>query len=701
MNTPADSTRRRRHRRVHPWLAGVAAAVLLTIGGCGGGGGDAAPQDPPPAVAPGDPAVGQVDDEGGAVAFTASGVAGRLVFPSDAVDAPTTLTVTPVAPADGEWLRLRVSGLRGVLPRAVTLTLTLPDGSTAAANATGVVRDGAQLLPLPTTVDAGGRSVVVTLQQFAEAAPAAAQRSAKRRPQAEAPAEATEFALLKTMSRSQVYGAVEETIRVHEREQQFATAFKAAAALTTVQLLLESDGGTPDPLGVGLLADLKRIACANLNSAVAAATLTEVPAFAPGGLEVVQWRARLVEPVHFWLGIVARLGDGPCAGVDADAALLAAETRYRNAAESRLAGRRDAATLAEVMPGLARANTLIGQDRLLAVPALGERVQQEVLQPLVAPLRATAWDASANGTTHDHYGDVLRVYGLASALAGDLQMVGTSLYATSYEGATGSAALGSGGAGGGAGYADTRTTLSVPARPGGTVDVSGPIAALHCPAAAAERLVVEFEGAKVLDRPSVGSRLLDGQLAFDVSALLAAAAIDPATRSVHTLLVKRVGSGCNAVLGVGDAVLVQVRLDFAAGQPPEPSKITGKRFTGSVVEYYMPYDNAECSRSCLDQNPGSNRCKVNATLAGEISVLGDPRAYSTTYRWHEVDPAVGPWSEGVFTGSGTASSFSGSALLAGASSARTLAFSVDDGGRLVGQAMWRCHLQEISFGVTE
>ncbi len=686
-------------RRAARWLAACFAGGALLLAGCGGGGNSSpAVEEPPPAASAGDPVVATVDGGGSKVAFSASGVAGTLEVPEGTFAEPTTLTITPLAPATGEWLRLRIAGPRGVLTRPLTMTLTLPAGSVPAASAAGVWRDGAQTVPLQTRVDVAARTIVLTLQQFADAAPAQrAQAMAAKHRLAEAAPLETEIAALRTLSRAELYGVVEETIRVHEREQQFATAFKATAALTTVQMVLETDGGTPDPLGVGLLSDLKRIACANLAGAVGAATLVEVPAFGGGGLAVAQWRARQIEPVHYWQAIVARLGDGPCAGVDVDGALVAVEQRYRSAVETRLGGSRDGVTIAEVAPGLARAAALVGQDRLLGVPAQGEVVQQETLQPLTAPLRATAWDASANGTTHDHYRDVLRIYGLYSAFGGDLQMVGTSLYVGAYEGGSGSAAMGSGSAGGGAGPNETRTATTVPARAGGSVELKGPITVLHCPAAATETLVVEFEGVKVLERASVGDSLLDGTLTFDVSTLLAAAAIDPATRGLHTLQLKRVGSSCNAALGATDAVLVRVTLDFAAGQPPEPSKITGKRFAGSVVEYYMPYDNPECSRTCLERNPGSDRCPVSASFVGEITVTGDPRAYSATYRWRITDPPEAPWLEAVFAGSGTANSFGGSYLPPGSPSVQSLYFSVDESGRLVGQSTWRCHLQEITL----
>ncbi len=114
----------------------------------------------------------------------------------------------------------------------------------------------------------------------------------------------------------------------------------------------------------------------------------------------------------------------------------------------------------------------------------------------------------------------------------------------------------------------------------------------------------------------------------------------------------------------------------------------------------MPYDSPDCSRTCLERNPGSDRCPVSATFTGEITVTGDPRAYSATYRWRVTDPPDAPWLEGLFTGSGGTNSFGGTYLAPGSSSVQSLSFAVDESGRLVGQSTWRCHLQEITLAAT-
>jgi hypothetical protein len=240
--------------------------------------------------------------------------------------------------------------------------------------------------------------------------------------------------------------------------------------------------------------------------------------------------------------------------------------------------------------------------------------------------------------------------------------------------------------------------ITVPARVGGRVDLTGPIAVLACPDAARERLVITFEGVTVLDRASAGAELLAATQSFATSSLLAAAGIAPTTEGTHVLEVRRVGSSCNAAFGTGDAVLMRIRLDFLAGKPPPPSRITGKTFSGTMVEYYMPYDSG-CSTSCLERNPGGDRCPVAGHWVTTLAATGDPSAYvATVRRRHSDSPPDAPLLEDVFAGAGTAQSFGGSwrsGLYFPPTS--TMNFSVNESGALTGTIRYQCHLLEMSL----
>jgi hypothetical protein len=140
-------------------------------------------------------------------------------------------------------------------------------------------------------------------------------------------------------------------------------------------------------------------------------------------------------------------------------------------------------------------------------------------------------------------------------------------------------------AGAGATPNETVRELSVATRAGAQVTLAGPIDVLSCPNAAQERLVVDFEGATVLDRASVGARLLDGTLVFEVDALLAAANIRAVDARRHRLRVKRTGSTCNTAFGTADAVLVTVTLDFGLAD-----EITREIQTVKELMYLDPSD---------------------------------------------------------------------------------------------------------------
>jgi hypothetical protein len=75
--------------KTHRWILGVAALFAAVLAGCGGGGSDPSAVVNPPAADTGSAAIGAA---GGTVA-TQSGAA-KAVFPANAVNASTTVTIT-------------------------------------------------------------------------------------------------------------------------------------------------------------------------------------------------------------------------------------------------------------------------------------------------------------------------------------------------------------------------------------------------------------------------------------------------------------------------------------------------------------------------------------------------------------------------------------------------------------------------------
>lgn len=716
---------------------GGAAALCVLLAACGSGGDGGAdpgagtpPVAPPPAAPVGDPVSATVGAAGGSVDFTASGVAGSLSFPAGALASATAITVTPVAPAEGEWARLEVSGLDGVLEQPATLTLTLPAGSTLdpAAAVTQTVTEGDALLPA--TLDPAARKMTVAVQRFGRGGEVKAALAAGGRatPRAVPPGNPGTLILNQRLLVQLRVITAEARFRELQRFGDFSSTLELSMSIAA---LLQSSG--LDGWEAQARPWLDRAgasACENLRLAIERALSTPAPTdLDPEGRVPNAYVTRISAPVLYWSSIADRLGVS-CVGLDPRAAIRQAHERVLTLVAAKLRARQDLPTIRGAVGEAAAAKSLHQQgnalgavgrvaprasDRPHALGAslasegdrrrldastnpvtLGAQVRDEVMVPALEPLRVAHWGAGTTEATQDHYRYSLAVYGAASPLADDLQMVRTSLQVAS---AAGTEALGTGRGGAGTTPNDTVKEITVPARRGGRVDLNGPIDVLHCPNAASERLVIDFEGATVLDRAAAGATLLDAAQRLDVDALLTAANIDPATRGTHTLTLRRVGSACNPVLGLADAVLMRVRLDFLAGEPPPPSQITGRVFRGTMLHYYMPYDNPECSRTCLDRNPGSDRCPVNGHYDASLVVSGDPRSYRVDLTTkHSDSPPDQPPNEDVFAGSGGPFSFGGSWSSGRYLQGSTMGFSVSDvDDSLRGAITYRCHRIEMEL----
>ena len=553
---------------LHRLLAGVLLLLLASCGGdSGDGGAPPGPSAPPATPAPGTPVSATIGATGGSLSFSASGVPSTLTVPAGVLLADTQITVTPVAPQAGEWARIRIDGPTRVVEQPLTWTLQLPATDAPVPGAAGVLVTVLPGMPLPTRIESGSTRLTIAIQQFGDDAArttAAAAGGARQVHALSTGAPPPEVAAVRALPPAQMFAAMEEAVRAHEREQRFATAFTAGVAITAVQMEIEVRDTTFGAQAAALVGRLGADACARLRSTIAAALLIPAPQdFGTDGVEGVRWRARAVEPIHYWQSVVTRLGVAPCSGVDVPASLAQIEGDFVARGRDQLGGVRDVLTFRKVAGPTAAARSLIDQDRVLGQPALAQQVRAAAVQPLETPLRVTAWDASANGTTHDHYRQVLAIYGLASFWADDLQLVGTSLHVTSFADSIGVTVMDQTTFGRQDTPEASLRTGTMSSRPGGKLRVQGPIEVLKCPAAASETLQIDFAGQTVLTRPSAGDKLLEGTLEFDVDTLLRGAGVDPAQATQHALRVKRVGSTCNAAFGVGDAIVTEITLDFA------------------------------------------------------------------------------------------------------------------------------------------
>lgn len=559
---PAASARRRA-RAGWPTPAWV-VALLAMLAGCGGGGGG----ESTPPVSPGNPVSATIGSAGGTLQFTASGVPGRLEFPAGALPADTRVTVTPVAAAEDQWAAVRIEGLAGVLPIPATLTLAL--GEAPGPLAHGVRLSDGAAKPLATRVGADGRSLVIELQAFGER-PVAARSSARparalaAQPAASSALELYDVAADRNLPPEQRYAAMRGAIEKHQQTRSLHSGLEANLAVAAVLQLVDDPSTAPE--AVRQLGEAKQRACTELRFSI----LEMLAASLPPDLNTIDtnqslhWMVQVIGPVLYWEAVAQKLGGDPCSNADVNGSVGDKLGELLTWVRTKAASRQDRDAFQRIVKPVPHAAELAGHARILGTPARATAIQTSFIEPASVPLRAIAWEtanSAAAGADQAHYAELVGLY--AGPFVEDAQMARTSLYVRSTVG-SGESLQELGAARGGAGPTPAQTVreVTVTARAGGRVSVDGPIDVLHCPAAAAERLVIDFEGVVVLDRPSAGSRLLDGSLAFEVDALLAAARIAPVDATHHRLHVKRAGSTCAGAFGSGDTVLATITLDFA------------------------------------------------------------------------------------------------------------------------------------------
>jgi hypothetical protein len=621
--------------RWHAFRALIGGLLCVAaIAGCGGGDDGPAPTPvtPPADQPPGAAVSATIGTAGGELAFTASGIGGTLRFPASTLAADTVVTVTPLAPGAGEWARVRIDGPVGMLDEPATLTLRLAEA--AGRTAAGVRIDGTEQLPLPTRASADRRELAISVQAFADPGPATApvRAQSKRVTALAAGAPPPVIGAQRSLSAQLTLDALRRSIEAHEREVSVHTGLDANLAAAAVRQMINGNDPAEARLALQEIAAATDKACTQLRVTLLAAQTATVPADlnARDDSESRQWIFQVLAPALYWQAVVMKLGGDPCANADVYGVLNAKLAELLAWVQAKTTARHDADGTGRIVAPVPQMASLARHARILEAPPLETRLVSGFVEPAMLPLRAITWAADA--PTQAHYLYVLslvqdRYVGLyVGPFRDDAQMVRTRVQAQSRGTAGGTTeVLDQTTGGGGATPNQTLRDLTLAARAGAQVTVAGPIDVLNCPAAAQERLVVEFEGVVVLERPSAGARLLDGSVVFEVDALLAAANIRAVDARRHRLQVKRVGSTCNTAFGSTDTVLVTITLDFGLAD-----SITREIQAVKELMYLNPSDAALSRLSSLR----SLLLARGETQRAE-SVLADPWIKGQLYCVHQ------------------------------------------------------------------
>jgi hypothetical protein len=559
-------------------------ALLAALAACGGGGGEAAPAAPTE-LAAGQAAQATLGAAGGTVVLaTREGARFTLTVPAGAVPEGTTLALETAVPAPGRRLHLRLSPA-GLVPAApLVLTLALPASMALPAGATLVydrapvpfkrLSDGSLQLGLPALA---GRTATGPA-----AAAAARAHALAARLQAGVPG--TACAGVPVLDSTPEGGLADSAPIVADDygscmlgavnalavSGQFAEAVRLASALGAY---LQSIGAAnTDGLATRFITEAQALACTAYGQALDDAAATTVTRFAT--------LTRAIQPVLFWEAAVQQLG-AVCPGVP--------PTRYvevvqnlTSAALSFYAGQQGTVTdvgsveYTEAVAEVRAAPQVAAQLRSLQAPApvqaLARAQVQERAQPAIidAVLQAP-WLRCHDGGQQDRLIELMQAADSPAGVKTAAQYCGTLLQAQARS-ATGTVTATLSPALGGVSAGTQRSSGSLDIAPDGTLELSGPIRALQCPAGSAggstggsERLEIRLDD--TLLQAISGAPYLASTLQIDIAQALRAAGLDASSFTAGTLTLTRTGSPCGGFWGESPQPLLSLTLNARACRP--------------------------------------------------------------------------------------------------------------------------------------
>ncbi len=548
------------------WPA-IALATLLLVTACGGSD-DAAP------VPPGPPTTQSLDATGGRIVLTASGIRTTLDIPAGALSAPTSITVTPVAPLPGESARVTVtpSNLRFAQP--ATVTFELPAGRTPNKAAAVVQRLNGRSLIHASQVDAAARTIsaqIGVLGQFNKSSAASSVRA-------------------HALAASAPDTPPDGTLSLQDQADVAARVAEAQAALVDLQVDQEFDKAIVLKLSIAELLQSTGLDgyVAQAEPWLESAKLSACAAFAQASQRAsAQTISNLGDydlfgrGVLYWDGIVQRLGGDPCPGPSADTIMQAMLSQLAGYLTGKVAMPPPATAYPPLANEINAAVELGKEATTLGVAGVEAHTVSLLVQPVVQPLRDAAFATAVQSGDQQAYLPLLGALPDVSELRRDAQFVDTSFTMVSMNAAGVVIDTATFGRGGSPGSEVTAVTLR--ADVGGSVELSGAVAVLHCPGPASEQLKTQFESIDVDGVASLGDALLGaGQtLSHGLPPLLAAAGIVPANATQAIFTIRRAGSTCAAALGIADDLLATVTLDFR-NAPLRVSNLTYKTSCDAV-----------------------------------------------------------------------------------------------------------------------
>jgi hypothetical protein len=613
-------------RKSGGWAKALWWVLAAAMAGCSSGSGDDPVAPPPPVVQPPPPPlppVGTVVSQtigaaGGTMNAVSSDVAVTLTVPANAVDGNVVFTITPVAPAPGERMRLRISPSGVQFAAPVQVSFTWPTGAAPTAEAAVFAVNGTQSVMLATTVDVPARRASASFTYLPVDPAAVGGASTHKMEQQAAPGDSGSLSL---DDQQNVEERVQNAQRILDALIAEGNHEQAVRLQLAIAALLQSTGLDGfEARARPWLEGAKTSACRVLSDVLATGQNATIDAY--GDYQ------RYAEPIVNWASIAQSLGGPACAGADTNVvantlnALIERElerVQNRELAPTNKAGGLasrahaiDVVNMRRAWSAVASTIQVAERASVLAYPNLVAETQQRFLAPLNPRLQASAIELSrgddagkqntfAEGIaahrrtmipnpTRVFLAPIARLttnaqYALTNInLATRARIVPMSKGGDAQPQAMSATTLR---VGGGSGPDQEVTTGTMQIDADGSVELAGEIAVLHCPTPASERLVVEFEGHVVSNTNAVGNRHLGSALTLEASTLLAAANIRPEDARQHPLTIRRVGSTCNEAFADGDRTLATITLDFTPKRWRDVETLATASYltaTGGVVD---------------------------------------------------------------------------------------------------------------------
>jgi len=335
----------------------------------------------------GGPSTATIGPTGGTLQATgADGVRYRIDFPAGAFDAPTSITLRPLAAASGSVARFLVEPAGLLLGAEATLTATLPAGAAATPDTTFALGPAADPTYVPTTVR--GSSLEATLRFFGVPADAWGAPEAAGIGQID-PQQSGDGAVAAAQATcGQRLAALQGSFDALMATNSFEAAIRVALNAASLAMECADDAQTTT-----WLEQVPAAACARYDDLVLLAQVTAADTYARF--------TELAQPIMNWWDALQQLGV-TCPSATPPTQVIGEKlSQFLTFYSGKVQGLAFTADYDQLLDEARKVWGLRGQANLLDLPDVETQLEQQVLYPIMDQLRDRSFDECVDAD--DHY----------------------------------------------------------------------------------------------------------------------------------------------------------------------------------------------------------------------------------------------------------------------------------------------------------